>query len=145
MRREPPVRIREGLGVKFPRATRLVMGSTCEEDARRVMEVLPKRFEKYGLTIHPDKTRLVPFERPGSNRDGASSESTAWGGWNRTRRDFSGWTVRPYLLIRLGKTSMIRRASSSRATPITSRVARGSFTPRPSRIRTGGSRLIRLL
>ena len=28
------------------------------------MEVLPKRFEKYGLTIHPEKTRLVPFERP---------------------------------------------------------------------------------
>ena len=41
-----------------------VMGFTCEEDARRVMEVLPKRFEKYGLTIHPEKTRLVPFERP---------------------------------------------------------------------------------
>ncbi len=52
-----------------------VMGFTCEEDARRVMDVLPKRFEKYGLTIHPDKTRLVPFERPGIDRDGASSES----------------------------------------------------------------------
>ena len=41
-----------------------VMGFTCEKDARKVMEVLPKRFEKYGLTIHPEKTRLVPFERP---------------------------------------------------------------------------------
>src|ERR1700678_3367832 len=41
-----------------------VMGFTCEEDARRVMDVLPKRFEKYGLAIHPEKTRLVPFERP---------------------------------------------------------------------------------
>jgi RNA-directed DNA polymerase len=41
-----------------------VMGFACEEDARRVMDVLPKRFEKYGLTIHPEKTRLVPFERP---------------------------------------------------------------------------------
>jgi RNA-directed DNA polymerase len=41
-----------------------VMGFTCEADARKVMEVLPKRFEKYGLTIHPEKTRLVPFERP---------------------------------------------------------------------------------
>jgi RNA-directed DNA polymerase len=41
-----------------------VMGFTREEDARRVMDVLPKRFEKYGLTIHPEKTRLVPFERP---------------------------------------------------------------------------------
>jgi group II intron reverse transcriptase/maturase len=35
-----------------------------EEDACRVMEVLPKRFGKYGLTLHPDKTRLVPFKRP---------------------------------------------------------------------------------
>jgi group II intron reverse transcriptase/maturase len=41
-----------------------VMGFTREEDARRVLEVLPKRFGKCGLTIHPDKTRLVPFQRP---------------------------------------------------------------------------------
>jgi RNA-directed DNA polymerase len=41
-----------------------VMGFACEEDARRVLDVLPKRFGKYGLTIHPDKTRLVPFGRP---------------------------------------------------------------------------------
>ena len=34
-----------------------------EEDARRVMEVLPKRFEKYGLSIHPEKTRLIRFGR----------------------------------------------------------------------------------
>jgi RNA-directed DNA polymerase len=36
----------------------------CEEDARRVMDVLPKRFGKYGLTLHPEKTRLVEFRRP---------------------------------------------------------------------------------
>ena len=41
-----------------------VMGFACEEDARRVLDVLPKRFGKYGLTIHPDKTRLLPFVRP---------------------------------------------------------------------------------
>jgi group II intron reverse transcriptase/maturase len=35
-----------------------------EEDARRVLEVLPKRFGKYGLELHPDKTRLVDFRRP---------------------------------------------------------------------------------
>jgi len=43
-----------------------VMGFSCEEDARRVLAVLPKRFGKYGLTIHPEKTRLVPFVRPPS-------------------------------------------------------------------------------
>ncbi len=28
------------------------------------MEVLPKHFGKYGLTIHPDKTRLIDFASP---------------------------------------------------------------------------------
>jgi group II intron reverse transcriptase/maturase len=40
------------------------IGFSDEEDARRVMDVLPKRFGKYGLTLHPEKTRLVPFRRP---------------------------------------------------------------------------------
>jgi len=40
------------------------MGFALEEDARRVLDVLPKRFEKYGLKIHPDKTRLVEFRKP---------------------------------------------------------------------------------
>jgi len=46
-----------------------VMGFAREDDARRVMEVLPKRFERYGLTIHPDKTRLVEFRKPREPRD----------------------------------------------------------------------------
>jgi group II intron reverse transcriptase/maturase len=41
-----------------------VLGFASEEDARRVMEVLPKRFARYGLTIHPEKTRMVKFVRP---------------------------------------------------------------------------------
>lgn len=40
-----------------------------EDDARRVQEVLPKRFAKYGLTLHPEKTRLVPFRRPSYSKD----------------------------------------------------------------------------
>ena len=35
-----------------------------QEDAQRVLEVLPKRFGKYGLTIHPEKTCLVDFRHP---------------------------------------------------------------------------------
>ncbi len=46
-----------------------VMGFAREEDARRVLEVLPKRFEKFGLKIHPDKTRLVEFRKPKEPRD----------------------------------------------------------------------------
>lgn len=33
------------------------------EDAEKVMQVLPKRFAKYGLTLHPEKTRLIAFGR----------------------------------------------------------------------------------
>lgn len=36
-----------------------------ESDARRVMDVLPRRFGKHGLRLHPEKTRLVPFRKPG--------------------------------------------------------------------------------
>jgi RNA-directed DNA polymerase len=40
-----------------------------ESDARRVLEVLPKRFGKYGLSLHPDKTRLVRFDQPGGKAE----------------------------------------------------------------------------
>ena len=33
------------------------------EDAERVLAVLPKRFAKYGLTLHPAKTQLLAFGR----------------------------------------------------------------------------------
>jgi hypothetical protein len=45
-----------------------VMVFQTEEDARRVAAVLPKRFEKYGLRLHPEKTRLVCFKRPERDR-----------------------------------------------------------------------------
>ena len=32
-----------------------------KDDADRVMKVLSKRFGKYGLTVHPEKTRLIDF------------------------------------------------------------------------------------
>jgi len=41
-----------------------VIGCDFESDARRIMEVLPKRMQKYGLTIHPTKTRLLNFSKP---------------------------------------------------------------------------------
>jgi RNA-directed DNA polymerase len=49
-----------------------VIGFRDEGDARRVMEVLPKRFGKYGLKVHPDKTRLVRFNKPDDSNDGDS-------------------------------------------------------------------------
>ena len=54
----------EGRAFLVRYADDFVIGFTREDDARRVFGVLPKRFGKYGLTIHPEKTRLVPFRRP---------------------------------------------------------------------------------
>jgi len=42
-----------------------VIGCETESDARRLMAVLPKRFERFKLAIHPVKTRLVEFGKPG--------------------------------------------------------------------------------
>jgi hypothetical protein len=73
---------------------------THEEDARRVTEVLPKRFDRYGLTLHPDKTRLVPFRRPPYKASGVQGNNQRPGTfdllgfthyWGRTRR--GGWAV----------------------------------------------------
>jgi RNA-directed DNA polymerase len=38
------------------------------EDAEKVKNVLSKRFAKYGLTLHPEKTRLVEFGRYAEER-----------------------------------------------------------------------------
>ena len=49
-------------------ADNFVMVFQHEADARRVLEVLPKRYAKFGLTLHPEKTRLVGFVRPSRAR-----------------------------------------------------------------------------
>jgi group II intron reverse transcriptase/maturase len=47
-----------------------VLGFSDKSDAEKVMEVLPKRFAKYGLTLHPEKTKLIDLnsQRGGSDR-----------------------------------------------------------------------------
>ena len=50
-----------------------VIGFTDERDAHRVKDVLPKRFERYGLKLHPTKTRLVRFQKP-NDRDKSSGK-----------------------------------------------------------------------
>jgi len=64
-----------------------VIGFTCEEDARRVLDVLPKRFGRYGLTIHPDKTRLLAFQPPDRSDRSDSSKGSGPGTF-----DFLGFT-----------------------------------------------------
>ncbi len=61
--REVKPRLR-GRAILIVYADDFVIGFEMEEDAKRVMDVLGKRLEKFGLTLHPDKTRLLPFGRP---------------------------------------------------------------------------------
>jgi RNA-directed DNA polymerase len=49
-----------------------VMLFACKEDAERVREVLGKRLAKFGLELHPEKTRLIDF-RPSAERAGAET------------------------------------------------------------------------
>jgi len=53
-----------------------VMGFELEADARRVMEVLPKRFNRFKLTIHPEKTVMVAFKPPPYQEKSAEGKST---------------------------------------------------------------------
>ena len=41
-----------------------IIGCRHEEDAKRIMDVLPKRFARYGLEVNQEKTKLVNFARP---------------------------------------------------------------------------------
>jgi RNA-directed DNA polymerase len=54
-----------GRAVLIRYADDLVIAFAEERDARRVEEVLPKRVARFGLQLHPDKTRLVRFQPPG--------------------------------------------------------------------------------
>jgi RNA-directed DNA polymerase len=47
-----------------------IMGFQLESDAKQIMEVLPKRFNRFKLELHPEKTKLIPFGRPSGKPKG---------------------------------------------------------------------------
>ena len=49
--------------MKFPGATRLVVGFQHKRDAEQFLNDLKERLECFGLDLHPDKTRLIEFGR----------------------------------------------------------------------------------
>jgi group II intron reverse transcriptase/maturase len=73
-----------------------VIGCELEEDARRIMTVLPKRFGRFGLTVHPKKTKLVRFEKPKGDGPGNGGETFDFLGfthyWARSRRGY--WVIK---------------------------------------------------
>jgi RNA-directed DNA polymerase len=79
-------------------------------DAERVYKVLGLRFERYGLRLHPDKTRLVNVQRPGRGPSEEGPETFDFLGftvhWRRSRK--GSW-----LLGFKTRTARLRRALSS--------------------------------
>jgi len=74
-----------------------IIGCELEADARRVMAVLPKRFNRFSLTIHPEKTVLIEFKRPPSRDKSAGGKGsfdflgfTHY--WAKTRRGY--WVIK---------------------------------------------------
>jgi group II intron reverse transcriptase/maturase len=96
-----------GRSYLFRYADDAVMLFEKEEDARRVFDVLPKRFEKYGLTVHPEKTRLVRFKRPDRDTDAQG------GGGGPGTFDFLGFTHH-WAQLEHGHWVVLRRTMSSR-------------------------------
>jgi len=62
----------------------LVIGFERPEEAEMVMAMLQQRMAEYGLRLHPEKTRLVPFRRPPWGQDGGKGPGTF---------DFLGFTL----------------------------------------------------
>ena len=49
--------------MRFPGPTHPVLGFEHREDAERFLEQLRERLRKFGLELHPEKTRLIEFGR----------------------------------------------------------------------------------
>ncbi len=79
-----------GKVVLYRYADDFVIGCEWEEDARRIKEVLPKRFAKYGLEINTEKTKLVDFGRPQRSTSGRKPGTFSFLGfvhyWGKTWR-----------------------------------------------------------
>ena len=71
-----------------------VFGFEYESDARLVMKVLVKRFEKFGLTIHPEKSALIDFRNPLKRKEESEIAKDTFDFlgfthyWGKTRRGY---------------------------------------------------------
>ena len=54
----------------------VIIGFAREDDAHRVVAVLDKRMGRFGLALHPDKTRLVPCWRPPKSQQSGKGPAT---------------------------------------------------------------------
>ena len=87
----------------------------AQRDAQRVLDVLPKRFGKYGLSLHPTKTKLVPFCPPSPTTDPNRSGASRPGTFNLLGfTHYWGQSLRGYWVIKL-KTAANRFSRAVRS------------------------------
>jgi len=79
-----------------------IMVFELQDDADRVWGVLGKRFGRFGLSLHPEKTRIVQYQKPSQEQKGGKGPGTfdflgftwywrrvrggRWRSWCKTRR-----------------------------------------------------------
>ena len=73
-----------------------IMGCELETDAQRLMAVLPKRFGRFGLSLHPEKTVLIRFRKPTTRKGSGDGNGTfdflgLTHYWTRSRRGY--WVI----------------------------------------------------
>jgi group II intron reverse transcriptase/maturase len=88
-----------------------------EDDARRVLDVLPKRFARFGLKLHPEKTRQVSFSTPCRAFDGRGAVGGAPGTF-----DFLGFT-HYWAVSRKGNDVVKRKTAKKRLGRALKRIA----------------------
>src|SRR5437773_7381120 len=79
--------------VRVSSVMEMILSSSFEQerDARRVLDVLSKRLAKYGLTLHPEKTRVLGFRRA-DRRVSASHDNNGEAGSRPDTFDLLGFT-----------------------------------------------------
>jgi RNA-directed DNA polymerase len=102
-----------------------VIGCEREADARRIMAVLPKRFARFGLSIHPEKTTLIAFRQPDTRKGPAHGNGTfdflgLTHYWTQSRRGF--WVIKRRTArkrLRRTKKALWRWCRTHRHAPLT--------------------------
>jgi group II intron reverse transcriptase/maturase len=122
----------EALLIRY--ADDFLMGFEHHDDAERVQAVLGKRMERDGLTLHPDKTRLIALARPpASQRSGKGPNAFDFLGftfyWRRTRRGrWAMWCKTRHARLRRALQSVAEWCRRYRHLPV--RVQHAALTRR---------------
>ena len=120
----------KGRAILVRYADDFVIAVSRREEAERILEVLHMRFGKYGLELHPDKTRLVEFLRP--NRVKREGQGAAVG--RRGTFDLLGFT-HYWDMSHRGNWTVKRKTAKSRFKRALKRVAEWCKTNRHLKVK----------